>query len=236
MNSSVHFLVDESVIVASHDRMIASDPDLSRHIDIINSSLNFLSRLPELHQESNDNELMLLRLAVRCFNSGASALRLLKCGYFQPAMTMVRDLIEVYFLMDLFSRDNQALVDWRTMSEKDRKNNFKPVRVRERLDKMDGFTGGKRRAAYDLFSQHAAHVNPNGHSLISPDNMTRIGPFSDYGLFRAGLEEVATHLGMAAVIVCNLIKTDQPGALVEKTSFLSALQNWKANYLEPSNN
>lgn len=227
----VQFLVDETVIVAAHDRMIASDDDLARHLDLINNALDCLSRLPELHKETTDEELMLLRLAIRCFNSGASALRLLRCGYFQPAMTMVRDLIEVYFLMDLFAKEPQTLKDWRSMDDNDRRKYFRPVRVRERLDKIDGFKENRRQRAYDLLSQHAAHVNPTGHSLISPGNMTRIGPFPEYGLFRAALEELATHLGYAAVVVCNLIDTDDRGALMVKSQFLSCLSQWSSQYL-----
>lgn len=228
--SGIQFLVDEAAIVAAHDRMIASDEDLARHLNLINSCLDFLSQLPELHRETNEDELSLLRLSIRCFNSGASALRLLRCGYFQPAMTMVRDLIEVYFLMDLFIKEPQAFNDWRTMSEKDRKEHFKPVRVRERLDKIDGYKERKRQKTYNVFSQHAAHVNPNGHHLISPGNVTRIGPFPDFGLLRAGMVELATHLGFASVVVCNLVKTDQEEALRVKAVFLSQLGAWKDHY------
>lgn len=228
--SAVKYLVDETTIVAAHDHMIASDEDLSRHLDLINSCLDFLSRLPELHREENESELTLLRLSIRCFNSGASALRVLRCGYFQPAMTMVRDLIEVYFLMDLFIKEPKSFIDWRTMSDKDRKNHFKPVRVRERLDQIDGHKERRRQKSYEMFSQHAAHVNPNGHHLISPGNMTQIGPFPDYGLLRAGLEELATHLGFASVTVCNLVKTEQEDALKVKAAFLSELANWKDFY------
>ncbi|MFD1745780.1 DUF5677 domain-containing protein [Rhizobium helianthi] len=229
--SAIRFLVDETAIVAAHDRMIASDEDLSRHLDHINSCLDFLSRLPELHTETNEDELTLLRLSIRCFNSGASALRLLRCGYFQPAMTMVRDLIEIYFLMDLFTKQPQSFRDWRTMSEKERKKHFKPIRVRERLDEIDGFKEKKRQKSYDMLSHHAAHVNPNGHQLISPGNMTQIGPFPDYGLFRAGFEELATHLGFASVVVCNLVKTDREDALRVKAAFLTNLGFWKDRYL-----
>ncbi len=228
--SAVQYLVDETSIVAAHDRMIANDDDLSRHLVLINSCLDLLSRLPELHIETTEAELTLLRLSIRCFNSGASALRLLRCGYFQPAMAMVRDLIEVYFLMDLFIKEPQSFDDWRTMSERDRKKHFKPIRVRERLDDIDGLKERKRQQIYDVFSQHAAHVNPNGHHLISPGNMTQIGPFPDHGLFRAGLEEIASHLGFASVIVCNLIKTDQRNALGLKAVFLSDLTTWKNRY------
>lgn len=225
------FLVDEALIVSAHDRMIASDGDLSQHLAVINISLECLSRLPELHKEKNEEELAVLRLAVRCFNAGAASLRLLRCGYFQPAMTMVRDLVEITFLMDLFKKEPSSLPRWLYMPEKERKEKFKPVSVRQRLDQIDGYTAQRRRAAYDLLSQHAAHVNPNGHFLISPDNMTRIGPFAEYRYFKAGIEELATRLSHAALTFCGLLEPVGKEALEVKASFLSGLNSWTERYL-----
>ena len=225
------FLVDEALIVTAHDRMIASDADLSQHLAVINISLECLSRFPELHKEKNEEELAVLRLAIRCFNAGAASLRLLRCGYFQPAMMMVRDLVEVTFLMDLFKKEPSSLPEWIHMSEKERKKNFKPVSVRERLDKIDGYTSKKRYTAYDILSQYAAHVNPYGHFLISPDNMTRIGPFPEYRYFKPGIEELTTRLCHAAVTFCGLLKPDGEEELAVKASFLSGLNNWMERYL-----
>lgn len=230
MQVGPEFLVDEAIIVASHDRMIASDDELTRHLKMINLSLECLSRLPEFHVERDEAELNVLRLGTRCFNSGASSLRLLRCGYFQPAVTMMRDLIEIYFLMDLFVKEPQSLNDWLYMDEKDRRRNFKPVRVRQRLDELDGFTGKKRETAYNMFSQLAAHVNPNGHHLISPSNETRIGPFPDYSLFKAGMEELVTHLSFATVVFCNLLNSDNQAVLRTKEMFLSGLSGWKGEF------
>ncbi|MGM4910560.1 hypothetical protein [Rhizobium sp. 768_B6_N1_8] len=225
------YLVDEAAIVATHDGMIIQDHDLSTHVALINASLECLSGLPEFHKEKSDEDLTILRLAIRSFNSGAAALRLVRCGYFQPALTMVRDLIEIYFLLDLFSREASSLSEWLSMSEKERSKNFKPVRVRERLDVLDGFKGQRRAETYKLFSENAAHVNPYGYHIISPNNLTRIGPFSDEGRLRAVLEELAMHLAYGAVIVCNAVNTEAPEILAVKERFLHHFGVWQHEYL-----
>lgn len=224
------YLVDEILILQAHDRMVASDDDLRRHIELINGALECLSRLPESHKEGDEKELAVLRLSVRCFNSGAGSIRLQRCGYFQPAMMLVRDLIEVSHLLNLFKKMPAELDEWLSLPEKERQRRFKPVAVRERLDKFDGFKERKREKIYGMFNQLAAHPNPNGHHLISPDNITRIGPFIDYSRFKAGIEELATHVGNAAVCVCNLVRPNTLEALREKDVFLKNLHDWMSRY------
>ncbi|CAH0338938.1 hypothetical protein [Rhizobium sp. CECT 9324] len=235
MSAGPNFFVDEKQIVAVHDRMIASDSDLTRHIALIGTCLECLSLLPEFHKEGDVTELNVLRLGVRCFNSGASALRLLRCGYFQPAVVMIRDLLEVRCLMDLFVREPRALQDWLSMGDKDRMKHFKPVRVRERLDQFDGVNGDQRRAAYNLFSEIAVHPNPNGHFLISPEHATRIGPFFSYEYFRPGIEELVSHLSSATAAFCNLFETDNLAALNAKEKFATQLAKWRLRYFPPKN-
>lgn len=235
MSSGPIFFVDEKRIVAAHDRMIASDGDLTRHLVLINTCLECLSLLPEFHKEGDIGELNILRLGVRCFNSGASALRLLRCGYFQPAVMMIRDLLEVRCLMDLFVREPDALHDWLTMTDKDRMKHFKPVRVRERLDKFDNGKETQRQAAYSLFSEIAAHPSPNGHFLISPKHATRIGPFFDYEYFRPGIEELVSHLSSATAAFCNLLETDNSVAQNAQAKFVTELTEWRKRYFPPEN-
>ncbi len=233
MTTGPKFFVDEKLIVAAHDRMIASDSDLTRHLSLITTCLECLSMLPEFHNEGDYVELNVLRLGVRCFNSGASALRLLRCGYFQPAVTMMRDLLEVRCLMDLFAKEPSSLHDWLSMADKDRMKHFKPVSVRQRLEQLDRSNGTQRQAAYNLFSEIAAHANPNGHFLISPENITRIGPFADYSYFRPGLEELASHLSSATAAFSNLFQTDNAIALRSKSKFVANLTEWRGIYFRP---
>ncbi|MBO9102428.1 MULTISPECIES: hypothetical protein [unclassified Rhizobium] len=225
------YLLDETPIVAQHDAIIAANVDLRDHLSMINAALDCLSRLPEALRERDSDELTMLRLSIRCFNSGAAALRLLRCGYFQPCLTMVRDLIEVYFLMDLFNRDRDSLTRWHSSPEKVRKRDFKPVKVRERLDALDGYKDQRRAKAYALLSTYGAHPSPDGFSLISPDNLTQIGPFPDQTRLRALLEELAQHLAYAADVVVTFAQEDSGAVAAVAVRYRQALNHWRKRYL-----
>jgi hypothetical protein len=224
------YLVDERQIVTVHDAAIVNDPNLRDHLSMINASLTLLADLPVFYVDDHPDQVTRLRLAIRCFNSGAAGLSLAKQGYFQPALTMIRDLIEVYFLLDLFGREPRRIAEWRTMDKRDREKSFKPVKVRERLDELDGYKDQRRAAAYRLFSEHGAHVTPNGFQLISPDNLTQVGPFPDSGRLRAILEELVQHISYAAIVFCNQIESDDAQVLAVKGPFVKALSGWKSRH------
>lgn len=230
MNIGPKFFVDEKRIVAAHDRMIASDADLTRHLELINTCLECLSLLPECHKEQDAQELHVLRLVVRCFNSGASALRLIRCGYFQPAVVMMRDLLEVRCLMELFVKEPSALQDWLSMPERDRMRHFKPVRVRERLSKFDSQKVEKLRTDYNFLSRIAVHPSPDGHFLISPEDQTRIGPFFDYSYFRPGIEELVSHLTSTTAAILNFFLPIPAVAFDAKAKFVTQLTEWRELY------
>jgi hypothetical protein len=148
----VIYLVDETRIEAAQDATIVRSGELRDHIAIINGALDLISRLPAARPHRDEDELIVFRLMVRCFNSGASCLRLLRGGYYQPAFSMIRDVIETGFLLDLFKRDKGELVKWRSLPAREREKRFKPVEVRKRLDELDGLREGRRASAYKLLS------------------------------------------------------------------------------------
>src|SRR5207253_837503 len=136
-----------------------------------------LTALLKHHPDKDGQELQILRLGIRAFNAAAAAMKLGRAGYYQPASAMVRDIVEVQFLVDLFRRDQSRLEAWIKLEPREREKAFRPVKVRELLDDMDGFTKRKRADAYKLLSNYAAHVSPEGFKIIPPGGLTQIGPY-----------------------------------------------------------
>ncbi len=225
------YLVDETRIEATQDESIAGSGELRDHVAVINSALDLISRLPAAHPHRDEDELIIFRLMVRCFNSAASSLRLLRCGYYQPAFSMIRDLIETTFLLDLFKREKAEIAEWRSLPAKDREARFKPVRVRERLDKLDGFKEARRAAAYKLLSTYAAHPTPEGFIIISPDRMTSVGPFPDQKRLTSGLQELAKHLTYAAVLISGHADDSNYAVLAAKAAFFTVIEPWQEKYM-----
>jgi hypothetical protein len=229
-SSGIFYLVDESRIESTHDEMIAADGELHDHVMMIDASLDFIHKMviAEPHKDSED--LILLRLSVRCFNSGAASLRLIRCGYWQPAFALTRDLLETLFLLDLLSWDRNAAKRWHSLSEKERRAEFHPAKVRKRLDERDGCTEDKRRKAYDRLSGYAAHPTPEGFSLISPDMMTQVDPFPNEKILRAALQELVMRLTNAAAVTSSVATTTTPTTKPLKIDFYTKLAHWSSKY------
>jgi hypothetical protein len=229
-SSGIFYLVDESRIESIHNEMIAADDEFRDHIVIINASLAFIHKIVTAEPHKDSEDLILLRLAIRCFNSGAASLRLVRCGYWQAAFALTRDLLETFFLLDLLSCDRKEAKRWHSLSEKERRDEFHPAKVRKKLDARDGFTDGKRRKVYDRLSGYAAHPTPEGFSLISPDMMTRVGPFPNEKNLRAALQELAMRLTNAAAVISSVAKTDTPTTKSLKIDFYNRFNHWTSKY------
>jgi hypothetical protein len=77
MSSTHHFLrIDESPTEQENDRIVQADPKLRDHLNLVHTAYDLLPVLIRHVIYKDDSELPLLRLAVRLFNSAASALKL----------------------------------------------------------------------------------------------------------------------------------------------------------------
>jgi hypothetical protein len=223
---------DETLIEEEHDKVVSSSPELNDHLFLIYRAFDLIHIALRKHPyEGNDEALIVLRLAARVFNTAGAALKLARAGYFQPAFTMVRDILEIEFLTDLFSRDRKHLQRWISLDENARKREFKQVTIRDTLDQIDGFTTKKRAEAYKLLSTHAAHADPDGFQVISPQSMTQIGPFPSEHALTAFFQEFAKHFQMACIHIVTLLHPVHPEIIKAKDAFEEVLISWRAKYI-----
>lgn len=220
---------DTTDIEVEHDRIVAQSDELRNHVNLVHVALQTLHvALRRLPYQGNDETLTLLRVANRIFNASGAALKSARAGWFQPAFAMVRDLLEMEFLADLFCRDRRHLQRWMSLDAKSRKREFQPVKVRAILDDLDGYKKQRRREVYELFSKHAAHLDPDGFHIISPGNMTQIGPFPSEPALSAFLEELAIHLHLACVHLLTLLPPLEGEVAKAQEAFAAALSKWKS--------
>jgi hypothetical protein len=180
--------------------------------------------------DENTEALVTLRLVARVFNTTGACLKLARAGYFQPAFAMVRDLLEIEFLADLFTRDRAYLRRWIAADAKTRKREFKQVVVRDILDKLDGLTSKKRAEAYALLSTHATHVDLDGFQIISPDSMTQIGPFPSEKILTALFQELAKHIQLVCIHLTKLLMPTDPEILTAIRALDETLRQWRTKY------
>jgi hypothetical protein len=164
------------------------------------------------------------------FNDLAASFGMLVGGYYQIAAAIQRDVMEIVFLLDMFRRDRSKIKEWRESDHKVRTKAFQPGRVRSFLDTYDGFTGGKRDAAYRMFCEYAAHATWAGFALMGPNHKPTIGPFFDQSLMKALLVELAQLAGQAGDNFAPFVNGKDAAALETKLHRLEMTSLWLERY------
>jgi hypothetical protein len=171
---------------------IEASESLSFHAHAMERTANLLYFLGHDGQIKNDDDRIVRVLGFRAFNDIMTSSNLILGGYYQPGIMIARDLLELTFLLDDFTRDKSQIEKWRTLEPKEYDRIFKPLAVRDRLDLLDGFTGLKRAEIYKFMSSLAGHPNPAGFQmLLRQDGNYHCGPFFEIKSLDACWSELA---------------------------------------------
>lgn len=229
----------EEELRAESLRRIAELPDMAAHLHLIERTMDLIYALLPSTEVTDEEELHLGNLGIRCFNALASSLKLMLSGYYQAAALHVRDLLETTFLLDYFTIDPGLMTKWRTMSDRDRKTAFKPITVRDALDRRDGFSTMKRKAAYELLCKLAGHATPEGAIMLAPDpsiGTVHCGPFLEITALEAVLSETAKTALQAAHAFRHAIKAEGLDAHAARVSFMHDEAVWLKRFFNQEPN
>ncbi|MCV0406304.1 MAG: hypothetical protein K5872_08755 [Rhizobiaceae bacterium] len=209
----------QPVQVANRAHIQRSDQALAnlRHCS---ASIDLLRKIAELHDLDSDDEIALRRLAVRLINSAGAAADCIAAGYYQPAASLIRDIIEVSFLCDLFRHVPEELPAWRSADDDERKKRFRPVHIRDRLATLDPANADARDKAYRFFSTHGTHLHPQMVGLMSPEQLTMIGPFPDEARSTHITFDLARFLGIGTACLAASVRSVRIVSEVQRTGFL----------------
>jgi hypothetical protein len=171
--------------------LIGEDPHLYLHVTVVERTMNLADVLRQFPTDDEDLKVV-LALGMRMFNAFGAGLKLALSGYAQNSILIMRDILETVFLLDLFESDRSAITRWRLADKKERKKNFSPIRVRELLDKRDGFTTKRRFEHYELMSELAGHPTMKSIWMLRPQKNgdAVIGPFIEKTTLEANLSEI----------------------------------------------
>jgi hypothetical protein len=134
-----------------------------------------------------------------------------------------------------YLRSNPAMIAvWKGASKKQRLNDFGPGRIRDALDKRDGYTEGARKAIYDLISEHASHATYHGFHMASQSGLGKLGPFMDEAKLQAWLEEMAKRFGHAAIVLLSVSRAPIRGWTPRGAHYLAAVNAWGQKHYGPS--
>ncbi len=207
--------------------------DMMDHVELLEAVMDHIDFHVVLPPADADQETIQL-LGARGFNDLASAYGQMLRGYYQISAMVMRDVMEIVFLLGMFERDRSCIREWRELDEAERKKKFRPVKVREFLDTFDGFQEQNRRRAYDMFCDYAAHPTPAGFELMGPTGGGKrtIGPFFDEPLLRAMLVELAQLAAQLGNYMGTMLDRDHSIPAME-TSLrrLEVTGRWAERYL-----
>jgi hypothetical protein len=200
------------------------------HTVIIEVWMVEILRLATQIKPKTDDDLTVQYLGVRLFNSTACALDLVFSGFYQAATAHIRDVMEINFLLADFIHDKTHITRWRESNQKDRKKFFKPVHVRMRIDKTDGFSVQKRKKAYELLSNYGVHPTPEGNAMLARNGLIVAGPFYDFSRLKVLLEELAKRLSTGTLSFTEFF-TSYDEIMDGYVALLAKTTEWRDKYL-----
>lgn len=212
--------------------VIAASEPLTANMQAAQFAMDHLHALLASRTETGTDEHAIQLICVRLFNVGATTLKLGLTGYYQGSFQALRDAFEVVNLVDLFRIDQTAILRWRTANDRAHQKEFKPVAVREALEKHPDFKEQKRNPIYKTYSNFATHATYKSFNLLMADGQVQLGPFFDEPKLRAVLEDLGAHLSHAALGLSMLFnKGSTLELLVAKSGFLASLQGYHQKYI-----
>ncbi len=160
-------------------------------MDALGTALSFLDRIASCwwgcRQEAHIEE----RLVGRGASNARAALHLLRAGYYDEALGLVRQIGETANITCLFVQSAEAREEWKGAPEEAERTEFSPVKVRLRLEDLP-LPLPMDQDTYRLLSSQSVHVNPDtSPQSHNPFNLPTLG-----GYFQeAGALLVLNHLG-----------------------------------------
>jgi len=213
---------------------IKNDKDMSRHVAVVESSMDVLNHFSMNPPSSEDEDTKTVRLlGMRLFNGCAAAFKLILSGYYQNAAMIMRDLLETVFLLGYFEHDRDKIALWRTADDATRKKEFRPVKIRITLDEKDGFTEKKRAEAYELLCELASHPTFKGFNMLAPKGHDHhCGPFFDPTALKPLIEELVKLAIQAGQNYTIFFDGETKEKMASKIYFLEACGEWFEEYYD----
>ena len=95
----------------------------------------------------------------RGYNLGIASLKLLRLGFYDESLSLVRSISEIVNLFALFGIDPDCLPKWYNSTGKERIREFSPANVREKLSNTD-LKPPISKEYYSKMCEVGVHVNP----------------------------------------------------------------------------
>jgi hypothetical protein len=202
----------EQVVEVRSLEFLAKNPPSQDLAVAITSAAQILFRHCARHPNDEpckhtDDEHAILYLGTRVFNATQASWCLLLRGYYGPALTVQREVVESTLLLQRFALQPVEIGRWRASSTEERLRNYGPSKNRRLID-----ASGEPNLywRFSQYSELAAHPTPRGRSLTTMDGRYWTGPHFNANLFGELLRHFALHVAFACDILCGFSFLENP--------------------------
>lgn len=174
----------------------------------IGTVLSFADRMASCWWECRGGDHVIEYICGRVTSNARAALRLLRFGFYDESLLLCRSLGETSNLLQLFFEEAATLQAWKESSKKERMENFRPVKVRCRLEELQT-SPVIDQERYSLLCEQAAHVQPDilpqAHNILG---LPLVGAtFQEEGAIVC-LNEIALPLATAVLFGAAIMDLD----------------------------
>ncbi len=168
---------------------ILETPHLCEHLSLIETYMSGVEFLRKSGLASQRHT-ALAGLFLRTFDALSHGVRAAMSGNYSGGAMYARDLLETTFLIDFLLEAQGRPEKWLQAKPEQVKRDYSPRKIRDHLDKRDGYTTLKRKSHYDMLSTLGAHPTPAAFELKRDGTRAiNAGPFKHEDLLREVLEE-----------------------------------------------
>ena len=166
--------------------------------------LSLLDRLASCFWECSKGDHVVENLAGRAGSFARAALRLMRLGFYDEALVLVRSIGEISNLLVLFCQEDALLQKWKLSNDRERRKEFDPVKVRIALE-AKGKPIPMSQSKYARLCEKVAHVTPE----TTPQNYNvhgrplAAGYFQEPGVL-VTINEVAEFVAWVALCAAKL--------------------------------
>ena len=160
-------------------------------MDALGTALSYLDRIASCWWGCRQDTHVEERVVGKATSNARAALHLLRSGYYDEALGLIRQIGETANLACLFVQSTESHEKWRGASEEVVRNDFSPLKVRLKLEKLP-LPLPMDQSTYGLLSSQSVHANPEtSPQSHNPFSLPTLGSYFQ----EAGALLALNHLG-----------------------------------------
>ena len=187
-------------------------------IESLGTALSYLDRIASCWWGCDGGDHLQERLIGRTVSNARAAFLLLRTGYYDEGLGVVRQIGELTNLLLLFMNSHESFLEWKHADEKIRRRCFSAVRVRQRLENIDVLIP-MGESIYSKLSGTSIHANPEttpqSHNVIGIPTMG--AKFQEDGTLVV-LNHVALLIAFALLYATTLFQQSEDEVTARKAS------------------